>query len=742
MSTQRPSICRLCNNGCPIVVDVDDDRVIRVTGDRRNPVYGGYTCVKGRAQPQFLSHPDRLLHSLKRQPDGSFAPIASDRAMDEIAERIARIVEDHGASSVAGYWGTMVVANILINPVLDAFLKALGSPNEYSAITIDKPGKIIARALHGSWMAPRQGFDQPDVALLIGINPLVSYQGAPVGNPGRWLSEAKKRGMALIVIDPRRSDVAKRATIHLQARPGHDAPLLASMIKVILSENLYDREFVDHYVAGLDTLREAVRPFSPAVVAAAADVDADDLVQAARIFAGAARGYATPGTGPSMSGPGTLVEYLVLCLETLCGHWLRAGERVRNPGVLLPTFSAKAQPSPPTAGYDVGQPMRVRGLSRSAAGLPTAALPDEILLPGDGQIRALISSCGNPATAWPDQDRTLAALNSLDLLVQVDPWMSQTAQLAHYVIAPPMPLEVPASSIGFDFQSLGAPAYGAEMPLGQYTDAIVSRPPGSDLVEEWEFFYGLAQRLRLKLEVSSFIGKPLVPFSLDMVEKPSSAELLELISTGSRIPLSEVKRFPSGAAFDEPAVYVAPADADCAARLDVGNADMMQDLAHVAGGALRPGSTTSVSNGDRPGSFSLLCRRSTHVYNSSHNHEATNHGRPYNPAFLHPDDITMLGLTDGDLMEITSTSGSILAVTATDGALRRGVVSMSVGFGDPDPLDDVWRAGSSVNRLLSAQHDYERYSGQPLMSNVPVTIRPQPTKDAIGPPRYPAHPPT
>jgi len=710
----------MCNNGCPIVVDVEDDQAVRVTGDRSNPIFGGYTCVKGRAQPSFLRHPDRLTHSLKRQPDGTFAPISSERAMDEIAERIAQIVELHGAPAVAGYWGTMVVANITINPLLDAFLKALGSPNEYSAITIDKPGKIIARALHGSWMAPRQGFDRPDVALLVGINPLVSYQGAPVGNPGKWFSEARQRGMALIVIDPRRSDVAKRATIHLQARPGHDAALLAAMINVILSENRHDHQFVDQYVAGVDALRGAVAPFSPVAVAAQADVDSDELVRAARLFAGAARGYATPGTGPSMSGPGTLVEYLVLCLETLCGHWLRAGERVRNPGVLLPTFSVKAQPAAPTPAYDIGQPMRVRGLSRSAAGLPTAALPDEILLPGDGQIRALISSCGNPATAWPDQERALAALNSLDLLVQIDPWMSQTAKLAHYVIAPPMPLEVPASSIGFDFQSLGAPAYGSELPLGQYTPAVTRPPAGSDLIEEWEFFYGLAQRLGLKLEVSSFIGKPLNPFTLDMDYKPTTEELLERLSHGSRVPLAEVRQQPSGGVFEEPAVYVAEADPDCTARLDVGNADMMRDLAEVAGGTLRP----SAVIGHQPREFKLLCRRSTHVYNSSHNHDATNHGRPYNPAFLNPEDVTLLGLAEGDLMEITSTYGSIVAVTACDAALRRGVVSMSVGFGDPDSQDDVWRAGSSVNRLLSVEGDYERYSGQPLMSNVPVTIRP------------------
>lgn len=720
------SFCRICTNACPILVDVIDGRVTAVTGDPDDPTYRGYSCVKGRAQPEFLAHRDRLLHSMKRRGDGTYVPIDFDDAVGEIAERLTAILDAHGPRSIAAYWGTMVSANPVMVPMLDAFLKAIGSPMEFSAITIDKPGKNIARALHGTWMAPRQGFDAPDVAMLIGINPLVSYQGVPLGNPGRWVNDALRRGMRLIVIDPRRSDIAKRATIHLQCRPGHDADIVAAMIGVIIAEDRHDRTFVDRWVGGLDDLRAAVAPFTPSLVAERAGVDADDLVRAARVFAEARRGYATPGTGPSMSGPGTLIEYLVLCLETLCGHWLREGERVRYPGVLMPTFSAKAQAAPPMAGYGIGERMRVRGLSRSMAGMPTAALADEILLEGDGQVRALISGAGNPATAWPDQRKTIAALRSLELFVQIDPWMSQSAQLADYVIAPKMPLEMAASSVGKDFQALAAPAYGPENAHGQYTPAIVDPPTGSEVVEDWELFYALAQRMGLELEVSSFLGKPVTPFRVDMTNPPTTDDLLEMLSRGSRIPLDEVKRHPRGADFSEPAVFVAPAEPDCTARLDVGNVDMMADLASVFAESLGQGARTAGASIEE---FRLLCRRSSHVFNSSCNDVSTNHGRAYNPAFVHPDDLVAVGVSPGDVVVIANENGSVRAVAAADPALRRGTISMSVGFGEPisdtdgeGEGEDVITYGTSVNRLLSVEAEFDRYSGQPLMSNVPVTL--------------------
>ncbi len=716
----QPSICRMCMNQCGVLVEVSEGRVTRLTGDAENPLYRGFSCLKGRAMPEFMNHPDRLFHSQKRNADGSFTPIGSEQAMDEIAGRIASITAGHGPRAVASYWGNM--ASLLGITMSNAFMRALGSPMDFNPTSLDKPGRNVARAIFGEWMAPRQAYDRPEVALLIGVNPHVSFQGAPVGNPAKWISDALERGMKLIVVDPRRSDVARRATIHLQPLPGEDAPILAAMINVILAEERYDRPFVEDNVTGLARLREAVRAFPAGEVASRAGIEVEDLLRAARIFGDAQRGYATAGTGANMSGPSTLIEYLVLCLETVCGHWLRAGERLPNPGVLMAPRVAKAQASPPRPGYGFGERLQARDMWQSAAGLPTPALPDEMLLEGPGRVRAMISCGGNPVTAWPDVDKTFRALRSLDLLVQVDPWMRQTSRLAHYVIAPKIGPEVPALSLGHDWITLSAPTYGSEGPFGQYSPAIVDPPEGSDLIGEWEFFYGLAGRLGLSLDLGVFHGMSLSGLSVDMNTKPDTDQLFEVMTSGSRIALDEVKRYPHGAVFPDPPQFVQPKDPDCTDRMDVGHDDMMADLRLVAENKMRQGVTAD--GGPKERAFRLISRRMMHVYNSSWNDKSTNRGRGYNPAFMHPDDIQGLGLAPGDPVEICSDVCTVTAIVQDDANVRPGVISMSAGFGEVPEYDDLMRYGTNVNRLLSNDKYYDRYSGQPLMSNVPVDVVP------------------
>lgn len=722
MSKLHPSFCRLCHNGCAILVEVQDGRVARILGDRHNPVYGGYTCVKGRELPAQHNHPDRLLHSLKRMPDGSFKPIPVEQAMDEVAERLRVILDRDGPRSIAGYLGTYMIANPTTASMWDAFMDAIGSPMCFTANTIDQPGKPIAKALHGMWLAPPQGFHEPKVALLIGANPLVSHLlGVPIGNPQTWLKAALKRGLKLIVIDPRRTETARHACLYLQPKPGQDIPILAALLRVIIDEGLYDHEFVMQNVSGLAKLRHVVEPFSPAEVARRADVPADGLVEAARIFATAGRGYAVAGTGPNMSGQGTLLEYLILNLDTLCGHYLRAGERVLNVPTFLPPQPAKAQALPPFPGYGFGEQMRVRGLRETLAGMPTAALSDEILLDGEGQVKALFSVGGNPVAAWPDQLKTIKAMKRLELLVQVDIKMSATAQLAHYVIAPKLTLEMPGFSVSTDLVSLYAAGCGAAVANGQYTPAIVRPPAGSDLIEEWELFYGLAQRLGLPLNLSRIFLWPLggEPIPLDMTHKPTTDEIFSLMTKQARISLDEVKKHPHGATFLEPAVYVEPKDPGWLGRLDVANPQMMADLEETA----REGAGLDTQGGEAFG-FRLISRRMLHVYNSSARDLPSTRGRLYNPAFMHPGDLKRLGLKPGAVVEIRSERAAILGVVEGDEDVREGVISMTHAFGDVPEYDSaVRRIGGPTSRLSANDREYERYSGQPRMSSIPVEVR-------------------
>jgi anaerobic selenocysteine-containing dehydrogenase len=722
MTETHTSICRFCHAACAILVDVEDGRPVRVVGDKENPIYHGYTCPKGRALPEQHAHPERLLQSQRRGADGSFEAIGAEQAIDEVAAKLEAIIERYGPRSVAMYTGTFSFPYPASVPLADAWFDAIGSSMRFTSATIDQPGKMIAPRLHGAWGAGAQAFTDADTWLLVGANPTVSKSiGIPSYNPAWYLNDAVKRGMKLVVIDPRRSEAAKQAHVHLQPRPGEDPTILAGMIRLILAEGLTDAGFVADNAVGVEALRQAVEPFTPEYVEQRADVPAQDLVLAARTWASGQRGGANAGTGPNMSPRGNLTEYLLLCLTTLCGRYMKEGEALPNPGALMPTVTGKAQPVPPGPAWGFGEKLRVRGFTNTAAGLPTAALADEILLEGDGQVKALFCIGGNPMAAWPDQIKTHEAMQALDLLVTFDIKMSATAKLADYVIAPKLTLEQPGMSL--PSETLVPYAMGYLLPYAQYSPQIVDPPAGSDLIEEWEFFYGLGQRMKLPLTVqSAYSWGPEVEAparaALDMENKPTTDDLFEILTAGSRVPLEEVKRHPHGAVFPDPPSIVSPKDPDCDAKLDLANGLMLGELGEVAGEPLES---------EDGFAYRLLCRRLLDVHNSAGRDipKLTRKYR-YNPAFMHPDDLATLGVSPGDVIEIESDHSAIFGVAEAEANLRRGVISMPHAFGDaPGEANDgrVREIGSNTGRLTSVERDYDPYTGIPRMSSIPVNVR-------------------
>lgn len=726
-TTQHASLCRLCHAVCPITVEMMDGVPLRVRGNRESPAYHGYCCTRGQAAADHIRHPDRLLHSMKRQPDGSYRPIPVELAMDEIAERVSAIIKEHGPNALAAYFGTYSAPYPGSGLLAGGLVKMLGSSMIFSSATIDQPGKDIANAMLGRWRAGPDAFADSDVWMCVGGNPIVTHVGGiPSQNPARRLTRRLDAGMKFIVIDPRRSETAARAHIHLQARPGEDASLLAAMLRIVIEEGLYDRAFADDYVAGIKDLRRAVEPFTAAFAAARADVPEEQIVEAARVFAGAKRGLAVGGTGANMSGHSSLIEYLMLCLNTICGRFVREGESIANPGVFLPRAIPKAQAEGPRPYEKLGMKMSVRGLEEAACGMPTAALADQILHEGKERVRALFSTGGNPVAAWPDQQRTVAAIERLELCVQVDIKMSATAQMADYVIAPKISFEVPCFSHAPESIEAFSVLWGFAEPFGMYAPALVDPPEDSDLIEEWEFFYGLAQRLGVQL-YTAFVPSMTAterenpePQAIDMINKPTTDELFELLAHGSRISLDEVKKHPNGALFSE-TIRALPRDPDASERLSVSNASMMAELGEV----YEETSIELAENFEYP--FQLVCRRQRNAYNSSLRDldRLARKGGNYNPAFMQPDDLRELALKAGDAIEIRSPHGRIPAVVEPDENLRRGLVSMAHSFGgSPAEKGDFRKQGSNTSVLISVDDRYDPISGLPRMSAVPVDVRP------------------
>jgi anaerobic selenocysteine-containing dehydrogenase len=713
MAEEHTAICRFCHSFCGIRVTVEAGKATKVIGDKNNPMYHGYTCIKGRQLPQQHYNAERVLHSMKRQESGHIA-IDAGRALDEMAEKLSSIIEKYGPRAVAMYSATYAFPYPAGAQMAASFMSAIGSPMMFSSGSIDQPGKPVAIALHGRWDAGPQPFGEADTWMLVGANPVVSkWGGIPQYNPAKRLHDALKRGMKMVVIDPRVTECAEKAHVHLQCKPGEDPTILAGIINIIISEELYDADFVELETTGFDDLKEIVAKYTPDYAARRADVPVEKLLEAARTFAGGTSGMVSAGTGPNMAPRGTLMEYLVLVINTLCGRWMREGEAMPNPMALLPAWYGKAQPQPKPPAWGFGEKLRVRDLANNAGGLSAAALADEILLEGEGQVKALFSVGGNPMAAWPDQLKTYEAMKALELNVSLDIKMSATAKMCDYVVGTKLGLEAPAiSQPNETIWGYGA-STGFPEPYAMYQPTIVAPPEGSDVLEEWEVFYGLAQRMDLQL---SFAGRP-----LDMENKPTTDDLFELMCAGSRVPLDEVKKYPHGHIFTDESIRVAGREPDCEEKLDVGNEFMIDDLKEVI---LEPVTGDAAYRDDLSFSHRLVSRRLNDVYNSSgRDIPALTKNHQYNPAFMNPGDMQAAGLQHGDVVRIQSDHASILGIVEEAPDVRTGVISMAHAFGDAPEFDNqVMYIGSNTGRLTNVEKDYDPRIGMPRMSAIPVNL--------------------
>ena len=717
------SFCRFCHAVCGIEVDVVDNRAVAVRGDKEHPVSHGYLCVKGRALIEQHEDPARLRAARKRATDGTWRDIPSRQAMDEIAERLRALIDRDGPQAIAVYSGTHGLFSAA-KPVIIAWINGIGSHWYFTPNTIDQPSQQTAWARHGAWDAGAQRFADADVMMFVGNNPGVSAfsreGGPPYANAFKHLRDAKRRGMRIIAVDPRRTELARSSDIHLQVKPGEDPTLLAGMLRVILAADLYDHDFVAAHVGGLEALRAALGAYTPDYVEARTGVPAALMEAAARMFAGGRRGTAMTCTGVNMAPRPDVTQHLVVALNSLCGRFNRAGDVVRNPGVLKPPRTFRAEVQPPRPIWGSGPRSRFRGLGQFGVEMPINVFADEVLTPGAGQIKALICVGGNPVMAFPDQRKVVAALRALELGVVLDVKMTATARLAHYVFGCKLSLEKPGTSRTAEGQ--------LDIPFAQYTPAILA--PEFDVIEEWEFFWGLAHRMRTPLVFED--GR-----RFDIDRQPSPDEYLDFTHAGARVPLDEVRRSPGGRIFapSQPVRVEGPRPERASARMDVAPPAIVEQLAEIRAERF---DASGGYGGDDRFTHRLISRRTLEIYNSTGDHLARLRRRSLcSIAFMHPLDLQRIGVGAGATVRIESDHGFIDALAEPSDDVLPGVISMAhARAGLPEEDADAFDAGST-NRLVSTERDFEPISGIPRQSAIPVRVRPVLSRES--PASHPLH---
>jgi len=416
--------CVMCAQNCGLKVYIENNRIQKVRGDKDNPRSQGYCCRKGMNIAYHQHHEQRLTHPLKRVGD-AFERISWDEAIGEIAEKIKSIVGTHGPRSFAymggGGQGCHFEAAFGVR-----LLRGLGSRYHYSALAQELTGFFwgVGRLFGRQYMFPIPDEHETELLLAVGWNGMQSHQmpRAPL-----ILKEISKNpDKLLVVIDPRRSETASIANIHLAVRPGTDALLARAMIAIIIQEGWEDTQYIKEHVAGYDTIKPWFADFDAKSALEICELDYEQVRRVCREIS-TRRASLHTDLGVYMNRHSTATTYLFLVLMAITGNCC-----IRGGNVLAGTIM-------PIGGHtDERDPKTWRTVETDFPALmgyfPPNVMPEEILSDKPERLRALLCSQSNPLRSYADTTAYEEAFRKLELLVTCELAMTETAVLSHYVL--------------------------------------------------------------------------------------------------------------------------------------------------------------------------------------------------------------------------------------------------------------------------------------------------------------------
>jgi anaerobic selenocysteine-containing dehydrogenase len=478
MSTQPSSdwnstACILCECNCGIEVQLGGDdgrRFTRIRGDKKHPISKGYACEKANRLDFYQNGRDRITSPLRRKPDGTFEEIDWDTAIREVAQKFAAIRDEHGGDKIF-YYGGGGQGNHLPGGYARSTLATLGAVYRSNALAQEKTGEFwVNGKMFGGIV--RGDFDHCDVGVFIGKNP---WQSHSMPHARVTLREIKKDpARKMIVIDPKRTETADLADVHLAVRPGADAWLLAAMVAVLVQEGRADQKFIDEHVVGLEEVLPLFEKLPVAEYAEKAGVPEAQVRAAADLMAEAQSVAFFEDLGVQMNRHSTLVSYLNRLLWILTGSFGKKGS-MGSPipfSSLVGKASEGPDPVSPVAGARI-----IGGL------VPCNVIAEEILSDHPDRYRAMLIESGNPVHSLADSKRMREALEKLDLVVVIDIALTETAQQADYVLPVATQYEK-AEAVFFNFE-FPENAFFLRKPLLEAPAGVLTEPEiHSRIVEE------------------------------------------------------------------------------------------------------------------------------------------------------------------------------------------------------------------------------------------------------------------
>ena len=695
--------CTLCEAMCGIEIKHDGEKVLSIKGDKNDPFSEGYICPKATALQDLHEDPDRLRQPIERTADG-WKKISWSDALDKVAAGIQSVQRQHGQNALGVYLGNPNVHNMGGMLTIKHLLNSLKTRSRFSATSVDQlPHHIVSMHLFGHMLRiPVPDVNRTQYMLIIGGNPLASngsIMSAP--NMRQKLKDIKTRGGKVVVIDPRRTETADIASEHHFIRPATDVLLLLAMLNEIYLQGYANKVSAKSNRAAalapeIERIATFAKDYSAESVASITGIKAAEIKWLVKEFCEAKSSVCYGRMGVSVQEFGLLCQYLIMVINIVTGRLDEVG------GLMFPNAALDVvNNSGP--GYLGKRHSRVSRLPDFNGEYPVAAMSDEMLVEGEGQLKGFICVAGNPVLSTPNGEKLDKAFAGLDFMVAVDYYVNETSRHAHIILPPVSPLERDHYDVTFN--------NFAVHNVAKYSPALFEKQ--KDAKHDWQIYLELAARLDKKAPIKTKIERSLIKrlgpkFVLDQGLKRGPYESLtlkKLIKNPHGIDLGVMQSMlPQALKHKDQQIHL--------------NVDFYQaDLERVQ----------AMMQQYDASQILLIGRRHVRSNNSwLHNSYRLVKGKSRCTLMLHPETAEQYNIENGQEVKVTSRVGSVIIKAEVTNELMLGVVSIPHGFGHgrkgvKQKIAQA-HAGVSVNDLTDDAL-IDQLSGNAAVNGVPVQLQ-------------------
>ncbi len=615
------TFCRMCDNHCAITVHRDSSgHIANIDAYSDHPWNKGRICAKAGGAVDIVNHPNRLLRPLKRVGSG-WQEIDLEQALDEIAERVVRLQESYGPETMSVWKGEATSFNQQ-EDLAKRFCRALGTPNFLSVDSLCFCTREIGYSLvYGTW--PKPDFSNAECIILWGANP-------PAAHPpmSRTIMEGRERGATLIVIDPRLSTIARQADIHVQPKPGTDGALAWGLAHQLIANNWFNKDFIENYTVGFEKMAAYARDFTPDAVEAQTGVSADTVRTIATLMHRASpRVSQYAGNGVEHYENGVNNVRAIASLDAICGAFDVKGGSINADGLGQQSLKLFDEIPLTQLRRADGEKFPVLHDFRQECNTMTAL---NAILTGDPySLKGMIMTAGNPTMTNPNSEKVKEALEALDLFVVRDLFMTETAQLADYVL--------PAATF---LERTELYTYAPIQTVSMSTR--VQSIPG--VQDEYQFWHDMAHRL----DFGEYF-----PWS-------DEADLNAWLLQGTNVDFQDLQNSAKGIQYKaiERKKWQHRPLSTSSGKVEFASA-YLSGLGYDEVARYKPPYYVSNPKPEYP--FSLITGARNHLgYHSSYRGVKRFQPEVYGPQLeMHPDDADGLGVVDGETVKVSSAIGSI-----------------------------------------------------------------------------------